>query len=75
MGGHKTRSLFSITYSLVVSQDSVRICLLITSTKNIDPQSEEIINTYLLAPYQERIWTRAGPELGKDEDKLFIIVM
>ena len=67
MGGHKTKEPSSITYILVVSQDSVRICLLITALKDLDIQSADIKNNYLTDPCKEEIWTRSGPEFGQDE--------
>ena len=73
-GGHKKKSLSSITYSSVVLQDSGCICLMILALKNLDIQSVNIENAYLTDPWQEKIWTRAGPEFGKDEGKLFIIL-
>ena len=32
-------------------------------------------NAYLKSRCREKIWTRAGPEFGQDEGKMFIIVM
>ena len=42
VGGHKTKTPSSITYSLLVSQDSVRICLLIAALGDLDIQSADI---------------------------------
>ena len=41
-GGHKKKALSSITYSLVVLQDSMRICLLIAALNNLYIQSADI---------------------------------
>ena len=65
----------SITYSSVVSRDSVRICLKFAALNDFDTQSEKIENAYLTAPCREKIWTRDGPKFGQDEGKVFIIVM
>ena len=35
----------------------------------------DIENAYFTAACQEKIWTRAGPEFGQDEGKVFIILM
>ena len=73
-GGHKTKPPNSVTYSSVVSRDSVRICLLIAALNELDIQSADIENAYLTAPCRERVWTRAGAEFGTDKGKAFIIV-
>ena len=72
--GHKTSTPASVTYSTVVSRDSVRLCLLIAALNDLDVQSGDIENAYLTAPCRERMWTRAGPEFGDDEGKVFLIV-
>jgi hypothetical protein len=71
--GHKTDTPSSVTFSTVVSRDSVRICLLIAALNDLDLQSGDIENAYLTAPCRERMWTRAGPEFGNDQGKVFII--
>ena len=73
-GGHKTKPPNSVTYSSVVSRDSVRICLLIAALNELDLQSADIENAYLTAPCREKVWTRAGPEFGDDEGKALIII-
>ena len=47
--GHKTDSPSSVTYSSVVSRDSVHICLLIAALNDLDLQAADIENAYLLA--------------------------
>ena len=48
--GHKTDTPSHITYSSVVSRDSVRIMLLITALDELDILSGDIENAYLTAP-------------------------
>ena len=72
--GHKTRPPSSVTYSTVVSRDSVRVCLLLAALNDLDLQSGDIENAYLTAPCREKVWTRAGPEFGNDQGKVFIII-
>lgn len=62
-----------MTYSSVVSRDSVRICLLIAALNDLDIQSGDIENAYLTAPCREKCWLRAGPKFGDDEGKIFIV--
>lgn len=71
--GHKTEPPAAITYSTVVSRDSVRICLLIATLNDLDIQSADIENAYLTAPCHEKCWTMAGPKFGSDAGQPFII--
>ena len=52
--GHKTPTPSSVTYSSVVSRDSVRICLLLAALNDLDILSGDIKNTYLTAPCREK---------------------
>ena len=71
--GHKTDTPSHITYSSVVSRDSVRIMLLITALNELDILSGDIENAYLTAPCREKCWTIAGPEFGPLEGRILII--
>ena len=72
-GGHVTDPPSSITYSSVVSRESVRIALLIAALNDLEILSADIQNAYLHAKCREKIWTRAGPEFGSDEGSVMII--
>ena len=63
-GGHRTKVPASMTYSSVVSRDSVRIMFLIAALNDLDIQMCDIGNAYLNAETRERLWFRAGPEWG-----------
>ena len=71
--GHKTDTPSHITYSSVVSRDSVRIMLLIAALNELDILSGDIENAYLTAPCREKCWTIAGPEFGPLEGRVLII--
>ena len=71
--GHKTDTPRLVTYSSVVSRDSVRICLLLAALNDLDVLSRDIENAYLTAPCREKCWTIGGKEFGPDEGKPFII--
>ena len=73
-GGHKTEAPASITYSSVVSRDSVRIALTIAALNDLKILSCDIQNAYLTAKPREKIYTIAGPEFGSDAGKTMIIV-
>ena len=71
-GGHTTDTPSSITYSSVVSRDSVRIAFLVAALNDLDIMSADIGNTYLNAPNKEKIWMIAGHEFGTDKGVVFI---
>jgi len=71
--GHKTQPLSSITYSSVVSRDSIRITLTLASLNSLDVSSCDIGNAYLNAACREKLWTVAGPEFGSDKGSVMII--
>lgn len=72
-GGHTTSAPSSITYSSVVSRDSVRIALTIAALNDLKVVSCDIQNAYLTAPCREKIYTIAGPEFGSDEGSIMIV--
>jgi Reverse transcriptase (RNA-dependent DNA polymerase) len=72
-GGHTTETPSSITYSSVVSRDSVRIALLVAALNDLDLKACDIQNAYLTADCRERIYTIAGPEFGSERGSLMII--
>ena len=59
---HKTEAPTSVTYSTVVSRDSVRIILLIAALNELDILSGDIQNAHLTVPNREKVWIRAGDE-------------
>jgi hypothetical protein len=63
-GGHMTNPPTSITYSSVVSRDSVRIAFLLAALNDVDLLATDIGNAYLNAPAREKVYTTAGPEFG-----------
>jgi Reverse transcriptase (RNA-dependent DNA polymerase) len=72
--GHATDPPSSITYSSVISRESVRVTLLIAALNDLEVLSADIQNAYLHAKCQEKIWTKAGPDFGSDEGSVMIIV-
>ena len=73
-GGHTTSTPPSITYSSVVSRDSVRIALTIAALNDLKVLGCDIQNAYLTAKCREKIWTIAGPEFGSEEGKIMLVV-
>ena len=72
-GGHTTRTPSSLTYSSVVSRDSVRIAFTIAALNQLNVHACDIQNAYLTAPCREKICFIAGPEFGPDAGKIMII--
>ena len=73
-GGHQTSTPSTITYSSVVSRDSVRIALTIAALNNLQVLGCDIQNAYLTAKCREKIWTIAGPEFGSEAGKIMLVV-
>lgn len=64
--GSTTDAPQSITYSSVVSRDSVRLAFLIAALNDLEISSCDIGNAFLNAECREKIWFEAGSELGQD---------
>ena len=73
-GGHLTQVSLSLSYSSVVSRDSVRIMFLVAVLKNLDIKMCDIGNAYLNAETRERLWFTAGQEWGSRAGYEVIIV-
>ena len=65
-GGHTTEPPNSLTYSSVVSRESVKIAFLVAALNGLDLMSCDIGNAYLNAKCREKIWFVAGAECGPD---------
>ena len=72
-GGHTTDAPATLTYSSVVSRDSVRIALTIAALNRLEVMACDIQNAYLTADCREKIWTRAGPEFGSESGTIMLI--
>jgi hypothetical protein len=57
-----------VTYSSVISCDSVRLAFLIAALNDLEILLADIQNTYLNAPTKERIYTIVGPEFGQGKE-------
>jgi hypothetical protein len=73
-GGHTTTAPSSLTYSSVVSRDSICLAFLIAALNDLDIMSCDLENAYLNAPCQEKIWFEGGIECGEDYGKVCIVV-
>jgi hypothetical protein len=73
-GGHTTTAPSLITYSSVVSRNSIRLAFLITALNDINIMSCDLENAYLNAPCREKIWFEGGVECGEDQGKVCVMV-
>ena len=74
-GGHLTSVSPSMSYSSVVSRDSVRIMFLVAALNDLDVKMCNIGNAYLNAETKERVWFQAGPEWGKSREGSTVIIV
>ena len=73
-GGHTTDVPPSITYSSVVSRDSMRIALIIAALNGLDVLGCDIQNAYITEPGRDKIYTISGKEFGSNAGKTMIFV-
>ena len=71
--GNETETPPTLTYSSVVSRDSVRIALTIAALNDLKLLSCDIQNAYLTADCREKIYIRAGPEFGSEMGAVMVI--
>ena len=72
-GGHTTEAPVSLTYSSVVSRDTVRLAFLIAALNGLEIGACDIGNAYLNAPCREKIWFEGGLECGEHAGKVLVI--
>jgi hypothetical protein len=72
-GVHLTDAPGSITYSSVVSRDSIWIAFLVAGLNNLELLAGDVANVYLNAPCRERIWFEWQIETGDDQGKVLKI--
>ena len=72
-GGHTTEAPATLTYSLVVSRDSIWIALTVVALNELEVMACNIQNAYLTTDCCKKIWTRAGPEFGLEASTIMFI--
>ena len=72
-GGHMTETLALLTYSSVVSRESIRIAFTVAVLNDLDVLVADIGNAYLNADCREKVYTIAGPEFGSHAGKHIVI--
>ena len=73
-GGHMTEPPSSLTYSSVVSRETVRIALTIAALNDLDIMAADIGNAYLNAPCREKVYFTAGTEFGAKKGQYVVVI-
>lgn len=73
-GGHTTDAPEGITYSSVVSRDSIRLGFLAAALHDVDVLAIDLENAYLNAPCAEKIWFLGTAECGDAKGKVCVLV-
>jgi len=63
-----------MTYTSVVSRETVRIALTVAALNDLEVKAADILNAYISAPIKEKVWCVLGPKFGPDTGKSAIIV-
>lgn len=72
--GNEADAPSSITYSSVVSRDSIRLVFLIAGLNDLDILAADVTNAYLNANVREKIWFVGGVETGEGCGKVCVLV-
>jgi hypothetical protein len=67
--GNETETPKDITFSSVVSRDSVRLFFLLAALNDVEILSCDIQNAYLTAQTKEKLWTRVDAAFGSDKGR------
>ena len=72
--GNNTNTLAEMTYSSVVSRDSVCIALTIAVLNYLYVLACDIPNAYLTGDCRERVWVVAGPQFGSEAGNNMLVI-
>ena len=72
--GHLVDTPETLTYSTVVSRESVRILLLADDLNDLKTMVSDMQNYFLSSENIEKHWIRAGPKFGSEQGKVFIVI-
>ena len=72
--GSMTEAPSSLTYSSVISRDSVRLAFIIAELNGLDMMACDVGNSYLNAPCRGKIWFVAGLEHGERKGRVMVVV-
>jgi hypothetical protein len=72
-GGHTKEPPASVTYTSVVSRDSIRLVFLLAVLNGMEVLACDVENAYLNALCREKIWFKGGPECGEEQGGVMVI--
>ncbi len=73
-GGHRTEAPATITYTSVVSRETVRLALTIVALNYCKVKVGDVLNAYITAPITEKVWNVLRPEFGPNQGQSALIV-
>jgi hypothetical protein len=73
-GGHMTGAPMIMTYTSVVSCETVCIALTLATLNDLEVKAADILNAYISAPIKEKVWCVLDPEFGSNAGKSAIII-
>ena len=73
-GGHVIDPPATITYTSVVSRETVCVALTVATLNYLQVRTADIKNAYTQATVDTKIWTLLGPEFGMDDGKPAVVV-
>ena len=71
--GDQTETPAAMTYSSVVSRDSVRIAFPLAALNDVDVMTCDPMNAHLNTPCREKIWFEGGRETGDGFGKVCVV--
>ena len=74
VGGHLTHTPDNITYSSLVTRETVCIALKMAALHDLEVKAADVLNAHVMVPNLEKIWTVVGPEFWGNTCKSAIIV-
>ena len=73
-GGNLTQTPTSLTYTSILSRESIRLMFLVAALNDLNVVMTDIGNAYLNAKVREKIWSTDGPEFGEHNGAVVLIV-
>lgn len=74
-GGHITASPTTMTYSSIISRESVHITFLLAALNNLDILGGDICTACLNAPTTEKLYHRAGLECRPELEGTVLVIV
>ena len=71
--GHMTKALATIMYRSIVSRETVRIALMVSTLSDLLVKLGSILNAYFQAPVTEKVWTTLGLKSRKNTKRTAVI--